>query len=135
MKKYHIFTVLKWVVGVGFICALPFGYNELKVISFTEFQPSTWFFISYILIAATVLTYLLNAKALQLTSVTVVSSSIYIQPLLAGIIAVCAGVDTFSQDKLIAGMFILVGLYMTSSKQRSKENIYSDVTSNRLLLN
>ena len=53
---------------------------------------------------------------------SVVSAYIYLQPLLAAIIAVTMGKDEVNVELLIAGLLIFLGVYFVSMKKRLKTN-------------
>lgn len=117
MKKYHPITVVKWVFTFGMLFVLPFSFNELKVVDWQSFQPQTWIAIAYVLLCTTFLAYLLNAYALKIVRASTVSIYIYLQPVLATLIAILAGSDQLLVQKVIFGLMIFAGVYLVSSKK------------------
>ncbi len=116
MKKYEPFTVMRWVFLFGFLMVLPFGVNQLDDVSWHVLPKIVWFSILYVLIATTILAYLLNTIALRIAAVTLVSTYIYLQPLLATLVAISVGKDDLTTKKLIAGLLIFGGVNLVSLK-------------------
>ena len=119
MAKYEPFTVMRWVFFFGFLMVLPFGAHQLDDVQWTTLPNIVWFSILYVLIGTTILTYLLNAIALRIAAVTLVSTYVYLQPLLATGIAIMAGKDELTPNKLLAGALIFIGVYLVSLKAKS----------------
>ena len=64
--------------------------------------------------------YLLNAYALKLVNPSMVSIYIYLQPLLASIIALSIGKDQLTLEKIIAALLIFLGVYLVSVHPKRK---------------
>lgn len=115
MKKYHPITVIKWVFSIGLIFVFPFGIQQLSEVNWNSFSYNIWIAIAYVLLLTTVLAYLLNAFALKVVQASTASIYIYLQPLLASIIAILVGGDQLVPIKLISGLFIFIGVYLVST--------------------
>ena len=118
MKKYEALTIVKWVFFFGFFMVLPVGFHQLDDVQWTALPRIVWAAIIYVLLGTTILTYLLNALSLKISSATLVSTYIYLQPLLATLIAVIAGKDELSWKKVLAGSFIFLGVYLVTVKKK-----------------
>jgi drug/metabolite transporter (DMT)-like permease len=116
MMKYSSITTLKWVFLFGTICVIPFGWGEMMEVDFQGMPGHIRWSIAYVLIGVTYLAYLLNGSALTVVKPSVSSAYIYLQPLLATLIAVGVGKDTLTLSMLVAGAFIFVGVYMVSKR-------------------
>lgn len=122
MQKYHPITVITWCFFVGIFMVLPFGIEQFSEINWsTMSQPILWG-IAYVVIFATFLAYLLNTTALQTLSASVVSIYVYLQPILAVIIAIIYGKDSLSWLHIVCTLCIFTGVYLVS---RSPEQIKS----------
>jgi len=117
MVKYNTMTVLKWVFTFGFIAIFPFTIGAFLEADFTNVPVNIWWAIVFILIGVTVLTYLFNAYALQYVTASVVSVYIYLQPLIASIIALSFGKDSLDFGKVLAYLLIFSGVLMVSQKR------------------
>lgn len=117
MAKYKPLTVMKWVFSFGLIGVLPMGYNEFSQVNWAVFTLSTWLIVAYVLIGVTILAYLLNAYALSKVNPSVVGTYIYLQPLLATIIALIAGKDQLAWPMLWSALAIFAGVWMVSRER------------------
>jgi drug/metabolite transporter (DMT)-like permease len=122
MVKYEAFTVMRWVFFFGFFMVLPFGMFQISDVDWQHLPAIAWRAIIYVLIGVTILTYLLNAMALQTASTTMVSTYIYLQPLLATLIAIGFGKDILTGQKVSAGLLIFLGVYLVSSRPQRSDN-------------
>jgi drug/metabolite transporter (DMT)-like permease len=122
LLKYHPVVIMKWVFTFGFFFALPFTYHDFIVTDWQAIPSPIWAAIAYILIGATFTTYLFNSYALRNVSPKTVGAYIYLQPILAVIIAIAAGKDQLTILKLITGILIFTGVYLASKKKKSLSN-------------
>jgi drug/metabolite transporter (DMT)-like permease len=120
MVKYNPFTVSRWNFIFGFIYVLPFGFGQLSDIEWASFTGEIWFYVVFICVGTTFLTYLLNAYALQHTGSSLVGTYIYLQPVVAGIIAVSKGMESLTVMKVIFILLIFAGVYLVSKKHKTK---------------
>ncbi len=118
LVRYHPLTVVKWVFLIGSLGVLPFGWPELMQTPWQTFTPRVWLAIAYVLVCTTVLAYLLNAWAMQSVSPALVGIYVYLQPLLATLIALLTGKDVLAWPKVVAGMLIFAGVWLVSSPDR-----------------
>lgn len=121
MKKYHPLTVTLWAFIFGFFLVLPFGASDFAAISWDEIPTRIWFFIAFITLGSTFLTYVLNAYALKRASSSLVGTYIYLQPVLATLIAVCTSKDTLTLQKLLFILVIFAGVYLVSFRTGEKK--------------
>jgi drug/metabolite transporter (DMT)-like permease len=111
---YHPFTISKWTFLFGTIFVLPFGFTELSAIDWKAMPAFIFGAITFIVIGSTFITYLLNSWALQYAPSSLVSAYIYLQPIFAMLIAVLAGRDFLSAQKLFYALLIFAGVYLVS---------------------
>ncbi len=118
LKKYNPITLSAYTFGIGFVFVIFFGYNELRETNFNIIPTEIWYYIVFILIGATFITYLLNAYALSKASPYVVGSYIYLQPVLAILIAILKHTDTITFEKVAYMFIIFSGIYLVNSKPK-----------------
>ncbi len=118
MSRYSPFTVLKWVFLFGTFFIVPFGYHDMTQVDWDSMPDDIFWAIAYVLFFVTFMTYVLNGSALKIVRPTVNSSYIYLQPLLASIIAVAAGKDKLTLAIVLAGAIIFAGVYMVSKMEK-----------------
>lgn len=121
-QRYSPVTLMKWMFLFAAIFILPFSYNDILTSrAFQEVAPaSVYLKLSYVLLAATFLTYILIPVGLKRIRPTTVGMYNYVQPLVASFVAIGIGQDHFSMDKLLVGIIIFYGVYLvTISKSRA----------------
>jgi len=114
MQRYQPITVLKWIFIIGFFMVLPFGAGQLQGVAWESFPLSIWGAIIYVLIMVSCVSYLLNAFALKTVRASVAGIYIFLQPIMAAIVALLAGRDTLSITKISAAALIFAGVYLVS---------------------
>ena len=117
MDKYSPLTVIKWVFFFGFLFVLPFGLMEFTQIDWKEMPLNIWMSVLFVVIATTFIAYSLNIYALKYVSPTIVSYYVYLQPLLATVIALFLSKDELSLIKIVSALFIFTGVYLVSSSK------------------
>lgn len=128
MQKYNPFTVLKWVFTFGLILIIPFGAPQLMDVAWSSFPISIWLAIAYVLLFTTFFSYLFNAYALGVVSPTVAGIYVYLQPLIAGIIALWLGKDELTFIKILAGLLIFLGVFMVTRKKTPENDVTNSLT-------
>ena len=118
MQKYSPLTVIKWVFTFGFMMVLPFGWPEFQSAEWSEFHSGIWWRIAFVVLGTTFLAYLLNIFALREVSPAVVSTYIYLQPLLAGLFAILMGSDQLTGLMIFCALLIFAGVYLVSNPFR-----------------
>lgn len=116
--KYHPFTFMKWLFLFGSIFCIPFGYQELREVSFANFTPYAIYATVFVIVGATFLTYLLNPLALTKLKASTVGIFIYLQPVVATIFALSIGADFLDGIKIIAIFLIFFGVYLVTAKPK-----------------
>jgi len=101
MVKYHPLTVTLYSFFFGFFLVLPFGLNQALDIDFAHLPPLIW----------------LNAYALKHASSSLVGTYIYLQPVLATLIAVVSGKDILTTEKLLSIAIVFTGVYLASFRK------------------
>lgn len=122
MRKYRPITVVKWVFTFGFIFVFPFGIKEFTEIPWSSFNTTVWLEFAFVVVATTFLAYLFNIYGLKKLNPSVVSTYIYLQPLLAAIFAIWAGKDHLSWIKVVAAVLICCGVYLVSRTKSLKNH-------------
>lgn len=117
MERYHPLTVVKWIFLVGLIFCLPVGWADLREVAWQTLPARVWWSIGYVLLLATVATYLLNLFALRTVDASVVSIYIYLQPLIAALVSISLGQETLDWTKATAAGCIFLGVYLVSARR------------------
>ncbi len=117
MAKYSPLTVMKWVFLFGFIYISPFTFPLLLASDFSSIPPNIWMSISYVVVFTTVLAYFLNNYSLKTISPTMNSAYIYLQPLLATVVALSVGKDKLTYIEVLAAASIFIGVYFVNFRK------------------
>ena len=114
MTKYNPITVMFYVFSFGLIFVLPFGLNELLEVNTQSFSKIIYLKVAFVVICTTFLAYLFNAFALKTLNPSVVSTYIYLQPVLASIVAIFLKSDSLDFIKILSALFIFSAVYLVS---------------------
>jgi drug/metabolite transporter (DMT)-like permease len=114
MLKYHPVHMLKWMFTIGLFFVIPFGYEGILKIQWQTMPLDALFALFYVVIFATIVVYLLNTGVLKTANPSLAGIYIYIQPLLAIIIAVLLNQDQLTLYKVIFSSMILLGVFLVS---------------------
>lgn len=117
-QKYHPLTVTLYCFLFGSLFVAPFGWQEFVMIDWANMPLKIWLYLGFITVGATFVTYVLNAYALRYASPSLVGSYIYLQPVLAALIAVFTGRDTLGWQKLLFIAIIFTGVYLVSRQSK-----------------
>jgi drug/metabolite transporter (DMT)-like permease len=120
MKKYTALTVIKWVFTFGFIFVFPFGIQQFTEIDWSLFNTEISLKFIFVIVGTTFLAYLFNIYGLKKLNPSIVSTYIYLQPLLASIFAIWAGKDALDWIKITAAVLIFSGVYLVSKTKPLK---------------
>ena len=123
LHKYSPLTVIKWTFFFGGLLVIPFGFTELQEVQWHTIPNSIWSAIIFLIIGATYITYVLNAWALRNANATLVGAYIYLQPVLATIIAVSIGKDNLTLPKVMFSLLIFFGVYLVGLPNDAKSKI------------
>lgn len=115
MKKYQPITVISWVFLFGVIVVLPFGWKEFVAIDWTTMPTIIKWEIGFVVVGTTFLAYLFNIYGLKRLNPSTVSTYIYLQPVLASIVAILAHSDELSTIKVLSAIIIFLAIYLVSS--------------------
>ena len=114
MTRYHPITVMFYVFSFGLIFVLPFGISELNSVSLNSFTAIIYLKVAFVVICTTFIAYLFNAFALKSLNPSVVSVYIYLQPVLASLIAILLESDSLDIIKVISSLFIFSAVFLVS---------------------
>jgi drug/metabolite transporter (DMT)-like permease len=119
VRRIGALRVMAWVFLYGAILFAPLGMPAL-VAQVPLLTARGWAFLAYIVLFPTIGAYFANAWALGRSSATLVTVYIYLQPLLAGLLAWVQMHEPFTLRAAIASVFILGGVGIVTSAKRVK---------------
>lgn len=117
MNRYSPIMVTRLIFTFGFFLILPLSVGEFTQISWEVFGMKEWLLLFLIVIPGTFLAYIFNVYGIKILSASVAGAYIYSQPVFAVIIAVIFLREELSIYKLIAGILIFAGVYLSNLKK------------------
>jgi drug/metabolite transporter (DMT)-like permease len=114
VRKYSMFTIMKWMFTFAFICVLPFSASSLVATEWTMLSISQIMGIIFIVVFGTFISYTFIVVAQKRLSPTVAATYNYVQPTVACIVAIMWGMDSFSLLKGVAIILIFSGVYLVT---------------------
>ena len=120
LKKHDTITTMFWVYLFATLTIVPFTWAEVQAIQWQELWGWQIASLFYIIVMVTFGAYFLIIYALRRLSAPVVSFYIYLQPLIAAIIATIIGVESINWVNGLAALLIFLGVYLVN-QPRVKE--------------
>jgi drug/metabolite transporter (DMT)-like permease len=121
ISRYSPVTVMKWMFLFSSIVSLPFCYKTLTETNYSQLSVSVYERIIFMVFMATFVGYLLLPIGQKLLRPTTLSMYNYVQPIMASLVAIFIGIDTFGYEQALAGVLVFSGVYIvTQSKSRAQ---------------
>lgn len=122
--KYNPVTQMKWTYLTSSIVLLPFMFTVLpgQPLFNDACTLKGWNEMLFVILFCTVIGYSLVPFGMKYLRATTVSIYMNLQPVVASTAAIIAGQDTFSWDKPISALLVIVGAYVVTTSP-SKEDI------------
>lgn len=125
VNKYSLITIMKWMFTYAFICVIPFSAGDLMQTVWSQLSWTEIMGLTYIVVCATFLSYMFIVVGQKILRPTVAGMYNYVQPLVACIVAVIWGMDTFNWIKAVAIVLIFSGVCLvTASRSRQEVEHY-----------
>lgn len=122
MQKYKPITVISWVFLFGILFVIPFGWSDFQVIQWATMPSSILWRVAFVVVGTTFLAYLFNIYGLKTLNPSTVSTYIYLQPVLASIVAIIASSDSLDLTKICSTVLIFLGVYLVSHKTKAVQD-------------
>ena len=121
ISRYSPVTLMKWMFLFASLCTLPFTYKSLVSLEWSSLDLMVDLGIAFVVCGGTFLCYLLSPVGQHYLRPTVVSMYCYVQPIIASVVAVWWGMDSFTLLKVVAVVLIFSGVFLvTVSKSRAQ---------------
>lgn len=117
--RYNPMVLMKWMFLFSTIILLPFSFLKLKAISYSELSSQVYLGVIFIVLCGTFFSYLLMSFAQTRLEPTVISIFNYVQPVVATIIAVLVGMDTFGLRKIFPVLLVFYGVFLVTRNPAS----------------
>ena len=123
-SRYSSVTNMKWMFLFSTIVLMPFCIGSLADVPTFHKATFSWAqagALFYLLFFVTYLAFMLITMSLKALRPTVVSMYNYVQPIVASVIAIAIGQDTFSITKLGSLLLVFVGVYFVTTSRSKQE--------------
>ena len=110
IQKYSVVTFMKWIFLFALIMALPFAAEGLVKIDYTQLRGRLLFELMFLIVCATFIAYFLIPIGQRRIRPTLVSMYSYLQPIIATILSIWAGMDTLTWQKVLAAFTVFGGV-------------------------
>lgn len=125
VNRYSMITIMKWMFTFGSICILPFTWHNLSATEWSLLSGKEIGSLVFIVVGSTFLSYMLIIVGQKNLRPTVAGMYNYIQPLVATLVAVCWGMESFNLTKVCSVLLIFDGVYLVTTS-RSRADIEAD---------
>ena len=120
--RYSPVTIMKWMFTYASICFIPFSFSDVSAINYEVLPKEAYYEIAYIVLLGTFVPYFLIPVGQKILRPTVASMYNYVQPIVAALLAIMWGMDTFGWSKAIAVFLIFSGVYVVT-QSRTKQQV------------
>ena len=117
MAKYAPARFMRWVFTIGTCIITPIGWNEFTQADWASFTPQAWFSVGFVVIGATFLAYMFNIYALKHLDAGAIGSYIYLQPVMAAMVATLWYDEPFTFTQAISAALIFAGVYLVNQRK------------------
>ena len=103
------------------ICIIPFSYSHIIATDWENLNYPVLGGIAFVVLGGTFISYLLVPIGQRILRPTVASMYNYIQPIIASIVTIWWGMDTFNILKIVAVVLVFTGVFLvTRSRSRAQ---------------
>ena len=120
ISKYSVITFMKWSFLFSLIVSLPISAKGLITTDYAAIPVNVLWEIGYLIFFATFVAYFLIPYGQKFIRPTLVSMYSYLQPIIAAIVSILAGVDTLSWQKILASVLVVGGVILVSRSRAAK---------------
>ena len=120
ISKYSVITFMKWSFLFSLLVSLPISAKGLVTTDYAAIPGNVLWEIGYLIFFATFVAYFLIPYGQKFIRPTLVSMYSYLQPIIAAIVSILAGVDTLSWQKILASVLVVGGVILVSRSRAAK---------------
>lgn len=121
MKRYNALSVITWIFVAGCVVTVPAGVVSLAHLSLGSISWRVWLAILYIIVLPTAGAYYLNGWALARVPPSTVAVYIYLQPLIAFVVAPIILGESLSIHAVIASLLIFAGVLVVTRRRSARQ--------------
>lgn len=122
ISKYSVITFMKWSFLFSLIVSLPISAKGLFTTDFATIPGNVLWEIGYLIFFATFVAYFLIPYGQKFIRPTLVSMYSYLQPIIAAIVSIWAGVDSLTWQKILSSVLVVGGVILVSRSRAAKQS-------------
>ena len=117
ISKYSVVTFMKWSFLFSLLLSLPLSARGLSTTDFAAIPGNVIWEIAYLIFFATFVAYYLIPYGQKFIRPTLVSMYSYLQPIIAAIVSIWAGMDSLTWQKILASALVVGGVVLVSKSR------------------
>lgn len=117
ISRYSVFTLMKWMFTFASVAVLPVMIPEMAATDWRAISGTEALGSLYVVVFGTFLAYICIMIAQKNLRPTLVGMYNYVQPIVATVVGVCIGLDTFTVMKGIAVALIFGGVFLVNASK------------------
>ncbi len=118
LRRIHALAALGWLFTYGCVLGLPYAWLATES-GLSDLSGTTWLAIAWCVGIATIFSYGLNYRALQMTSPLTTATYIFTQPIIAAALAAVFLEETLTLRTLLGALMIVPGVLLVLGWGRS----------------
>lgn len=118
--KYSVVTFMKWIFLFSILMSLPFSFREVASLQWLHIPPVQLWELAFLIILATFVSYFLIPIGQKRIRPTLVSMYSYVQPIIATVLGICMGMDSFTWQKVLAALMVFTGVFIVSRSRAAE---------------
>jgi drug/metabolite transporter (DMT)-like permease len=127
VETYGALPTVTWIFIVGTLPTALAGALTLRHSSLAAIDTRGWEAIIYIVLIPTILAYYLLTAALKEVPPSTVAVYIYLQPLIAFVIAPAVLGEAFTLRTVIAAVLIFLGVAITTRRRKRRDSVITEI--------
>lgn len=116
MARHSSVRVMTILFGVGTLLMAPIAAGDLLAQDWSRVRPGGWIALLFVILGPTVGAYLLNGWALARADSSLVAAYVYLQPLLASVMAAVILHERLESGTALAAVLIFAGVWLASRR-------------------
>ena len=114
ISRYGVITFMKWMFLFSLVVSLPVSAGQLIHTDWGAIPLNVGLEIGYLIVFATFVAYFLIPVGQKRIRPTLVSLYTYLQPIIAVVISIWAGIDSLTWQKVLATLLVVGGVILVS---------------------
>ena len=122
--RYSPVTLMKWMFTYSAICVIPFCYSDWLAMDWSSAPAIIIWGAPAFVVGPTFLSYLLLPIGQRHLRPTLTAMYNYVQPIVATIVAICAGIGRFTAANALAITLVFTGVYLVTRSKSSADLLH-----------